>query len=60
MILTAMLMLRHLGRDTAAGHVEEAVAALLEEGETLTPDMGGSATSRDVAEAVAARLDPAS
>jgi isocitrate dehydrogenase (NAD+) len=60
MILTAMLMLRHLGRDTAAGHVEEAVAALLEEGETLTPDMGGSATTRDVAEAVAARLDPAS
>jgi isocitrate dehydrogenase (NAD+) len=57
MILTAVLMLRHLGRDGAADRVEDAVAGLLQAGGPLTPDMGGSATTHRVAEAVAARLD---
>jgi isocitrate/isopropylmalate dehydrogenase len=49
-------MLRHLKRDDAADRVEAAVAALLEEGRTLTPDMGGSGSTEDVAQALAARL----
>jgi isocitrate dehydrogenase (NAD+) len=56
MVLTAALMLRHLKRDDAADRVEAAVAALLEEGRTLTPDMGGSASTQEVAQALAARL----
>jgi isocitrate dehydrogenase (NAD+) len=56
MVLTAALMLRHLKRDDAADRVEAAVAALLEEGRTLTPDMGGSGSTQDVAQALAARL----
>jgi isocitrate dehydrogenase (NAD+) len=56
MVLTAAMMLRHLKRDDAADRVEAAVSGLLEEGRTLTPDMGGDASTRDVADALAARL----
>jgi isocitrate dehydrogenase (NAD+) len=56
MILTAAMMLRHLSEDEAAVRTERAVAMMLEEGRPLTPDMGGSAGTRDVAEALVARL----
>jgi isocitrate dehydrogenase (NAD+) len=56
MVLTAALMLRHLRRDDAADRIEAAVAGLLESGDTLTPDIGGSASTDAVAEALAARL----
>jgi isocitrate dehydrogenase (NAD+) len=56
MILTAAMMLRHLSEDEAAVRTERAVAMVLEEGRRLTPDMGGSAGTREVAEAVAAKL----
>ena len=36
--------------------IEKAVAKTLEDGSTLTPDIGGSATTMDVAETVAANL----
>jgi isocitrate dehydrogenase (NAD+) len=52
MILSAAMMLRHLGRDDAGIAVETAVSAVLEDGSTRTPDMGGRATT----EAVASRL----
>jgi isocitrate dehydrogenase (NAD+) len=56
MILTAAMMLRHLAEENAAGDVERAVAALLADGSTVTPDMGGTATTARVTEAVVARL----
>ena len=56
MILSAAMMLRHLGQDDAGIAVETAVAAVLEEGRTRTPDMGGRSTTEAVAEAVASRL----
>jgi isocitrate dehydrogenase (NAD+) len=56
MILTAVLMLRHLSEDDAADRIERAVAAVLEEGRVRTPDMGGTATTREVAETIAARV----
>ncbi|MGH2677557.1 MAG: isocitrate/isopropylmalate family dehydrogenase, partial [Actinomycetota bacterium] len=56
MILTAAMMLRHLSEEEAAVRTERAVAMVLEEGRPLTPDMGGSAATRDVAQAVAALL----
>jgi isocitrate dehydrogenase (NAD+) len=53
MILSAAMMLRHLSEEAAATRVEAAVAELLREGRTLTPDLGGTARTKDVAEAVA-------
>lgn len=38
-ILSAMLMLRHLGEDDAAQKVEDAVAAVIAEGKSVTYDM---------------------
>jgi isocitrate dehydrogenase (NAD+) len=56
MILTAAMMLRHLAEDQSATKVERAVAAVLEHGGVLTPDMGGTATTARVASAVADRI----
>lgn len=57
-ILAAALMLRHLREESAARAIERAVAAVLAEGGSRTPDLGGSATTAEVAHAVAARLAP--
>ncbi|HEV3474987.1 MAG TPA: isocitrate/isopropylmalate dehydrogenase family protein [Actinomycetota bacterium] len=51
-ILSAAMMLRHLAEDDAAARVEGAVASLLEAGTTLTPDMGGTASTEQVADAL--------
>jgi isocitrate dehydrogenase (NAD+) len=56
MILTSALALRHLAETEAANRIEDAVAGALEDGSVLTPDMGGSASTDDVARAVADRL----
>jgi isocitrate dehydrogenase (NAD+) len=56
MILTAAMMLRHLAEEAAAASVEAAVGRVLERGEVLTPDMGGSATTEAVAREVASSL----
>ena len=56
MILSAAMMLRHLAEPAAADRVDRAVAALLEEGAVRTPDMGGTATTQEVADALAGRL----
>jgi isocitrate dehydrogenase (NAD+) len=52
-ILSAAMMLRHLAEVAAAERVEAAVAELLRDGGTLTPDMGGTARTLDVAGAIA-------
>jgi len=53
-ILTSAMMLRHLGEDAAAADVDAAVLQLLEQGELLTPDLGGSSTTEAVGDAIAA------
>ena len=55
-VLTAALMLDHIGEDAAAADVRSAVEGLLSEGETLTPDLGGSSTTTAVGDAIAARV----
>lgn len=52
-ILTAAMMLRHLGEEKAAEEVEQAVTETLEMGETLTPDLGGSSSTTAVGDAIA-------
>jgi 3-isopropylmalate dehydrogenase len=55
-ILTARMMLDWLGEHGAAQRIEDAVAKVISEGEVRTYDMGGSATTLDMAEAVASKL----
>jgi isocitrate dehydrogenase (NAD+) len=53
MILSGAMMLRHLGEGTAARSVEAAVDRVLSNGTVRTPDLGGMASTADVAQAVA-------
>ncbi len=55
-ILAAKMMLDWLGEAKKATALEQAVAAVIAEGRVRTYDMGGSATTRQMAEAIAARL----
>jgi isocitrate dehydrogenase (NAD+) len=56
LILSAALMLRHLGETSAADAVESAVRGVIAEGQTVTQDLGGTAGTREFGAAVAARL----
>jgi isocitrate dehydrogenase (NAD+) len=56
LILSAALMLRHLGELDAAAGVESAVRAVIADGSTVTYDLGGTAGTREFGEAVASRL----
>ena len=56
MLLTAKMMLEWLGENDMAGRLENAVAAVIAEGQVRTYDLGGDNTSLEVAEAVAAKL----
>ena len=55
-ILAAKMMLEWLGEHAAADRFEKAVAQVIEEGRTKTYDMGGEATSLEMAEAIAEKL----
>jgi tartrate dehydrogenase/decarboxylase/D-malate dehydrogenase len=56
MILSAQMMLDFFGLEKAAAEVESAVAAVLAEGEALPADLGGSASTQQVADAVLGKL----
>lgn len=56
MLLTAKLMLDWLGEEDMAGRLESAIAAVIAEGRVRTYDMGGTSSTLEVAEEVAARL----
>jgi 3-isopropylmalate dehydrogenase len=55
-ILAAKMMLDWLGESAMAARLEEAVAAVIAEGRVRTYDMGGSSTTTQMAEAIAAEL----
>ena len=52
-ILAARLMLRWLGEEEKAERIERAVAEVIAEGKVRTYDMGGSASTLEMAEAIA-------
>lgn len=56
MILSSVLMLRHIGEDQAAQRIEQAVSAVLSEGTTLTSDLGGTTSTDEFSQAVVRRL----
>jgi 3-isopropylmalate dehydrogenase len=49
------MMLDYLGEAAMAKRLEDAVSAVIKEGKVRTYDMGGAATTMEMAEAVAAR-----
>jgi 3-isopropylmalate dehydrogenase len=55
-ILAAKMMLEWLGEDDAASRVAQAVAQVIKEGRTRTYDLGGNASTLEMAEAVATKL----
>ena len=56
MILSGAMLLRHLGEVAGARSVEEAVDRVLSDGVIRTPDLGGTASTIEVADAVAGAL----
>ena len=57
-ILSAVMMLRFIGESAAAARVESALAAVLREGRRVTRDLGGSAGTEEMAQAVVDALEP--
>jgi len=56
LILSAALMLRHLGEGDAADRVVRAVVGVLKEGRVRTRDLGGTAGTRAIRDAIVARV----
>jgi isocitrate dehydrogenase (NAD+) len=56
LVLSGAMMLEHLGEKTAASRVREAVFGVLAEGQHFTRDLGGTAGTTEIAEAIAARV----
>ncbi len=56
LLLSGVLMLRHLGEQEAAVRVEAALREVIAEGKATTYDLGGPAGTREFADAIIARL----
>ena len=54
---SGVLMLRHLGENEAADSIIQATFRVLQDGKVRTPDIGGSASTQEYADAVIAALD---
>ena len=55
-ILSAGMMMRHLGEEGAEAAIGDAVLNVIEENEVLTPDLGGSSSTSGVGDAVVSAL----
>ena len=58
-IWSGAMMLRHLGLPEAGDAVENAIAGILASARVRTPDIGGTATTRDLGEAIVSQLSAA-
>ena len=56
LLLSGVLMLRHLGEQAAAERVERALREVIAEGARVTYDLGGTAGTSDFADAIIERL----
>jgi isocitrate dehydrogenase (NAD+) len=59
LILSGVLMLRHIGRPDAAARVEDALRTVIAEGKATTYDLGGTAGTSQFADAIVERLGQA-
>ncbi|HEX7490812.1 MAG TPA: isocitrate/isopropylmalate dehydrogenase family protein [Candidatus Limnocylindrales bacterium] len=57
LMLSGVLLLRHIGQQTAAERVEGAIRDVIAEGRITTYDLGGSAGTSQFADAIVARLE---
>jgi isocitrate dehydrogenase (NAD+) len=57
LLLSALLMLRHIGEGEMADRIMKALNAVLAEGRTLTRDLGGKASTIDFTEAICRKLE---
>jgi isocitrate dehydrogenase (NAD+) len=58
-IMAGSMMLYYLGEKIAAAKIENSVISVLNEGKVRTADLGGSATTSDMADAIATKLKTA-
>jgi isocitrate dehydrogenase (NAD+) len=56
-LLSACLMLDHLGEEAAAQNIESAIEQVLEEGTVLTGDLGGTASTDEITNEIISNLD---
>ncbi|MGZ7049963.1 MAG: homoisocitrate dehydrogenase [Methanobacterium sp.] len=56
MILSSVMMLNYLNEYDAARKVENALTDVLIEGKVLTPDLGGSASTMEMADAISSKI----
>ena len=56
LLLSAVMMLRHLGEKEAADRMHKAIEAVYAEGKNVTRDIGGSASTREFTDAVIAHM----
>ena len=56
MILSGVLMLRHIGEHDAANRIDAAMTAVLAEKKQVTRDLGGTAGTKGFAEAIIVKL----
>jgi isocitrate dehydrogenase (NAD+) len=57
LLLSAVLMLRHIDEGAAAEQIMAGLSAVLQAGDTLTRDLGGTASTREFADAVCRALN---
>lgn len=56
LLLGAVLMLEHLGEVSLARHIQSTLETVLREGQVLTPDLGGTATTTSFTDYLISRL----
>ena len=56
LLFSAVLMLKHLDETEAADRIEKAASAVLNKGEVLTGDLGGSASTDEITAAIISEL----
>jgi isocitrate dehydrogenase (NAD+) len=56
LLLAGVMMLRHLSQQEPADRIVRALEGTIREGDSLTPDLGGSATTTEFTDAVLRRL----
>ncbi|OCB84519.1 hypothetical protein A7U60_g8505 [Sanghuangporus baumii] len=56
LLLSSLMMLRHMGLYEHAGKIEKAALSTIAEGKTITGDLGGKASTKEYTEAIIAKL----
>ncbi len=55
-LMSGLMMLRHIGENEAADRAEKAMLAVFAEGKTLTKDLGGTAKTNEFARAIVEKI----